>query len=307
MRNNFADELLKIAHENPKVILLSGDIGNRIFDGFQKAFPERFYNCGVAEANMNSAAAGLAMCGFLPITYTITPFNTTRCLEQIRNDICYHNVPVIIVGVGAGLSYSSLGGSHHACEDISFLRTIPNMRVLCPADSFELRALMKEAFKNPQPTYLRIGKKGESNVYSKLPDITIGKASLIKEGSKICLIGCGNIMPIIMKTADLLEKDNQSTAVYSMHTVKPLDKETLKTIFSNFKMIVSIEEHSSIGGLSSAIAEFMVDERLPFTNYLRFTTEDRFPSVLGSHEFLRDSFGLSDEKIYKTISSKLKG
>ena len=171
MRNAFAKELVKLASFDQRIILLSGDIGNRLFDTFKEKFKKRFYNCGIAEANMMSLASGLAMCNLRPITYTITPFNTTRCLEQIRNDVCYHNVPVIIVGIGAGLSYSRLGGSHHACEDISFLRTIPNMKVICPADALELRALLREALKEMGPVYLRIGKKGEELVYNKIPKV----------------------------------------------------------------------------------------------------------------------------------------
>ena len=252
MRNAFADELFKLASKDEKIILLSGDIGNRVFDNFKKNFPSRFYNCGVAEANMTGIAAGMAMCGLKPITYTITPFNTTRCLEQIRIDICYHNLPVIIVGVGAGLSYSSLGGSHHSCEDIAFLRSIPNMRILCPSDAYETRALLNEALKNPSPTYLRIGKKGELLVYEEIPKISIGKVHLVKEGNDICIISTGNIMPIALETAHKMEKDNISTAIYSMHTIKPLDISSLNTIFKKFKLIISLEEHTLIGGLGSA-------------------------------------------------------
>ena len=135
MRNAFADELTKLGDEDPRVVMLSGDIGNRLFDKFKDKHPARFFNCGVAEANMMGVAAGMAMNGLRPVAYTITPFVTTRCLEQIRTDVCYHEAPVTIVAVGAGLAYAGLGPTHHACEDISFLRSIPNMVVICPGDA----------------------------------------------------------------------------------------------------------------------------------------------------------------------------
>src|SRR5215467_4329085 len=143
MRNAFADELTKLGSEEPCVVMLSGDIGNRLFDKFKDRHPGRFLNCGVAEANMTGVAAGMAMCGLRPVAYTITPFVTTRCLEQIRVDVCYHNLPVTIVGVGAGLSYASLNATHHSCEDVAFLRALPNMSIVCPADPVEVRCSLK--------------------------------------------------------------------------------------------------------------------------------------------------------------------
>ncbi|NBV34894.1 MAG: transketolase, partial [Proteobacteria bacterium] len=137
MRNSFAKVITALAHEDPSIVLLSGDIGNRLFDDFKAKCPERFYNCGVAEANMMSMAAGLASCGLRPVVYTITPFLTYRCMEQIRDDVCYHNQKVVIVGTGSGLSYASLGTTHHSCEEMGMLRLLPGMTVLAPADSFE--------------------------------------------------------------------------------------------------------------------------------------------------------------------------
>src|SRR5262249_37748072 len=155
MRSAFADEVTKIAIEDERVVLLSGDIGNNLFDRFKVANNGRFFNCGVAEANMIGVAAGLALNGLRPIVYTITPFTTTRCLEQIRDDVCYHAVPVIIVGTGAGLSYAELGPTHHSCEDIAILRSLPGMTVLCPCDSVEVRLMLRESLKQDGPIYMR--------------------------------------------------------------------------------------------------------------------------------------------------------
>src|SRR6266850_1904913 len=166
MRNAFAAEITALAGEDQRVILLSGDIGNRLFDDYKIRAPGRFFNCGVAEANMIGVAAGMAMCGLRPVAYSITPFVTTRCLEQIRTDVCYHEAPVTIVAVGAGLSYSGLGPTHHSCEDISFLRSIPNMVVICPGDAFEVRAALRAAMQQDRPVYIRMGKKGEPVVHA---------------------------------------------------------------------------------------------------------------------------------------------
>ncbi|MEI6242826.1 MAG: transketolase C-terminal domain-containing protein, partial [Chlamydiota bacterium] len=251
MRNTFADEIFQLATVDPRIVLLSGDIGNRLFDSFKQKFPHRFYNCGIAEANMTSLAAGLGMCGLLPITYTIAPFNTIRCLEQIRIDICYHQVPAIIVGTGAGLSYASLGATHCSCDDIALLKSIPNMTVLCPADSFELKRLLHQSLSWNSPIYLRIGKKGEPMCYKEIPNLTIGKGHVFQKGKDICLITTGNTLSIAMEVAKKLEACALFPQIVSMHTVKPLDTALLGTLAKEFSLLVSIEEHSLIGGLGS--------------------------------------------------------
>ena len=160
MRNAFAEAVTSLAEKDKKIVLLSGDIGNRLFDNFKKKFPKRFYNCGVAEANMAGVASGLASMGLKPITYTITPFNTARCFENIKLDICYPNLPVVIVGTGAGLSYSSLGATHHSMEDIGIMRTIPNLNIVCPGDPLEVKLALREAIKKKAPTFLRVNLLG---------------------------------------------------------------------------------------------------------------------------------------------------
>ena len=156
MRNAFADEITKLAAVDERVVLLMGDIGNRLFDKFRSAYPGRFYNCGVAEGNMVSMAAGLASCGLRPFCYTIAPFVTYRVMEQIRLDLCYHRQPVVVVGTGAGLSYASLGATHHSLEDMGMLRILPHMKVTCPGDAMELRAILRAALQQDDPVYMRI-------------------------------------------------------------------------------------------------------------------------------------------------------
>ncbi|MBI3508846.1 MAG: transketolase [Chlamydiia bacterium] len=301
MRNAFADEIGQLAGSDSRIVLLSGDIGNRLFEPFKTKFSNRFFNCGVAEANMASVAAGMAMCGLRPITYTITPFNTTRCLEQIRDDICYHQVPVLIVGTGAGLSYASLGCTHHSCEDIAFLRTIPNMTVLCPADALELRALLRASLNWPGPMYMRIGKTGEPQIYSSVPEIAIGKGSWIQKGTEICILSTGNMLSVAMEASKLLK---EPPAIISMHTVKPLDTELLQDISHRFSLLVTLEEHSLMGGFGSAVAEWLVDQSIT-TPLLRIGTQDRFPHPIGSQKYIREQFGLTPQAIANRIEQKI--
>lgn len=299
MRNAFAQEITELAKKDPEIVLLSGDIGNRLFDPFKKIAPDRFFNCGVAEANMASMAAGLSLCGFKPVTYTITPFNTTRCLEQIRVDICYHNLPVIIIGTGAGLSYANLGCTHHSCEDISLLRSLPNMTVLCPGDAHELRSLLREAFLLKGPVYMRIGKTKEPLIHSEIPQLTIGKGEILKKGHSICLLSTGNILPI----ADQIAKELDAQLI-SFHTVKPLDTALLTQIFNEFSLICTLEEHSLIGGLGSAVAEWVVDQEQPLLGrLLRIGTRDEFPHKIGTQTYVRDYFGLNVLTLKKRIQN----
>lgn len=304
MRNAFADEICQLAEKDPRIVLLSGDIGNRLFEPFKSKFPNRFYNCGVAEANMASMAAGMAMCGLRPVTYTITPFNTTRCLEQIRDDICYHNVPVLIVGTGAGLSYAPLGATHHSCEDISFLKSIPNMTVLAPGDAMELRSLLRCSFDLKGPVYMRIGKKGEPVIHPALPNMTIGKGSVLQKGKDLCLISTGNMLSVSVEVASILKNSGIDAKVISMHTVKPLDTELLAELCSAFSLISTIEEHSLIGGLGSYIAEWIADQSI-MTHLLRFGTQDRFPHPIGSQNYVRELFGLTPLAIAARILEKM--
>ncbi len=306
MRNAFADELLKLGNEDPRVVMLSGDIGNKLFDKFRALHPTRFFNCGVAEQNMMGVAAGMAMSGLRPIAYTITPFVTTRCLEQIRTDACYHEAPVTIVAVGAGLSYAGLGPTHHACEDISFLRSIPNMIVICPGDAWEVRAAMRAVMNQGSPAYIRMGKKGEPLVHSKLPaDFAIGRAITIDEGEDVCLLSTGNMLPEVVMAAKELKAKGISAKVASFHTVKPLDEECLADALSRFSVVATIEEHSLIGGFGAAVAEWSVDRGIRPRSLLRIGTPDRFFKMSGEQEFAREELGLSAHQIADRIARAL--
>jgi transketolase len=302
MRNAFADELTKLGDEDSRIVMLSGDIGNRLFDKFKANHAARFFNCGVAEANMMGVAAGLAMNGLRPVAYTIAPFVTTRCLEQIRTDVCYHEAPVTIVAVGAGLAYSGLGPTHQACEDIAFLRALPNMVVICPGDAYEVRSALRAAMKQDRPAYIRLGKKGEPLVHrGPLDDFQIGKAITIADGKDVCLLSTGNILPEAIEAAQKLEQQGISAAVVSFHTVKPLDEDCLEQVFDRFALVATLEEHSLIGGFGAAVAEWLVDSRTRPRQFIRFGTPDAFFKKSGEQEYAREELGLTARHIADQI------
>ncbi|MEW5864877.1 MAG: transketolase C-terminal domain-containing protein [Pseudomonadota bacterium] len=306
MRNAFADEITRIGREDERVVLLSGDIGNKLFDRFKEAAPGRFYNCGVAEANMMGVAAGMALCGLRPVVYTITPFTTTRCFEQIRVDVCYHRAPVVIVGTGSGLSYADLGPTHHSLEDLAILRTLPEMTVLAPADSIELRLALRQALRLNRPVYMRIGKKGEPLVHAQEPEFEIGRAITVRGGTDVCLIGTGVMVAVVLDAAKLLAQRGVSARVDSFHTIKPLDVERLAEIFSRYGLVAVAEEHGRIGGLAGAVAEWLAAQDSPSGRLLAFGTGDAFMHEIGSQRYARLKFGLTAENIAAQVTANLR-
>lgn len=303
MRNAFAQEITELAAADPRIVLLSGDIGNRLFDAFKSKFPDRFLNCGVAEANMMSMAAGMAMSGLRPVAYTITPFVTTRCLEQIRDDVCYHEVPVTLVGVGAGLSYASLGPTHHSCEDVAFLRALPGMTVVCPGDPIEVRHTLRALLARNGPAYVRMGKKGEPAVHPKSVSFELGKVIEVRPGRDVCLAATGCILPIAVEAAAELETHGISARVVSVHTVKPLDQEFLADAFTRFRLVATVEEHSVIGGLGGAVAEWLSDRPPQRARLLRIGTPDAFFHESGEQEHARERLGLTPASIASRVGA----
>lgn len=306
MRNAFADEMARLGATDPRVVLLSGDIGNKLFDKYKEKASGRFFNCGVAEANMMSVAAGMALCGLRPVIYTITPFTTTRCFEQIRVGVCYHRAPVIIVGTGSGLSYAELGPTHHSCEDLAILRALPEMTVMAPGDALELRAALRAALKHDGPVYIRIGKKGEPDIHSTEPNLKIGKAITLREGTDTCLIGTGVLTAIALDAAKLLGEQGISARVESFHTIKPLDVARLLEVFSTAPVVATIEEHSKIGGLGGAVSEWFAMQQRPLGQLICFGTEDEFMHEIGSTDYARRKYGLTAENIALRVSERVK-
>jgi transketolase len=301
MRDAFAREMTALAAQRTDVTLLSGDIGNRMFDRYKEVAPERFFNCGIAEANMMSLAAGMALSGLRPVIYTITPFTTTRCLEQIRVGVAYHQAPVVIVGTGSGLSYAELGPTHHSLEDMAILRTLPGMNVVAPADSTELVAQLREALDSPHPTYMRIGKKGEPSLHGEEARLGIGKAHLLRDGTDLLLVGVGPILGEALQAADALALTGISVAVASLGGVKPLDEPFLAAMAERFPHWLSLEEHGITGGLGSALLEWLSDRDGPAIRLRRLGVPDAFLHELGNQGYARRQLGLDAGGLVQTI------
>ena len=307
MRNAFACELTKIAQENSDVVLLSGDIGNRMFDEFKKVAPNRFYNCGIAESNMMSMAAGMALSGLKPFVYTITPFTTTRCLEQIKVGVAYHDAPVMIIGTGSGLSYAELGPTHHSFEDIAILRRIQGIRILTPSDKNELISQLREMVRFPAPSYMRIGKKGEPLLFNeKNHKLGIAKGNILKEGEDILILGIGPIISESLNAAQELADEGISVNVASLGSVRPLDEDFLrKMVKRKFKTWVTLEEHGFIGGLGSTILEWLLDNNfINSVNLKRIAIQNKFIHELGDQKYIRNKLKL-DKKGIKSFLKKI--
>ena len=303
MRDRFARALTEAAIKRNDVCLLSGDIGNRMFDQFKEVAPDRFFNCGIAEANMMSIASGMALSGLKPVVYTITPFTTTRCLEQIKIGVAYHEAPVVIVGTGSGLSYAELGATHHSLEDIAILRSLPGLNIVCPADADELSGALDVALNLDSPTYIRLGKKGETRVNGAGSTFGIGKANILKGGSDMLLIGIGPILNEVLTASNILEEVSISTGVVNLGSVKPLDKKLLESMAKKYKKWISIEEHSIIGGAGSALIQWLSEEGHYDVKVKLLGTPDSFIHELGDQRYTRKLLGLTGEEIAKSVQS----
>ena len=304
MRAAFVRGLAAAARRDPRIVLLTSDLGFKIFDEFAAEFPGRFLNVGVAESNMIGVAAGLALGGLRPFAYSIAPFATLRCLEQIRNDVCYHRLPVTIVGVGGGYSYGPNGPTHHALEDIAVMRALPSMTVVCPGDPAEVEQAIGASVVHGMPMYLRIGRAGDPVVHQSPPAFEIGRAITMRDGHDCTLISTGNTLPLAIEAANRLRDYSISCRVLNMHTVKPLDEVALRACCEETRALFTIEEHTRIGGLGSAIAEWAAATGIPGPVCL-FAAEDCFAPCTGSQAYLRALSGLTVERVAESIAAKL--
>jgi len=303
MRTAFFRTLLELAEVDDRVNLIVGDLGFGVVEPFVERFPERFLNAGVAEQNMTGIATGMALCGKVVFTYSIGNFATLRCLEQIRNDMCYHNANVKIVAVGGGLAYGSLGMTHHVTEDLAILRALPGMVVVAPGDPIEVEMATRAMVAHQGPCYLRLGRAGEPTIHQAGLRFKLGRAVTVQNGSDITLISTGGLLLQTTKVARLLGSEGVSVRVVSMHTLKPLDSEAVLAAARETRGIVTIEEHSITGGLGSAVAEVLAESgerRVPFK---RLGLPSAFSSEVGDQNYLRSVHGLSEDGIMKSLKS----
>ena len=289
------------AKSDERIWLLVGDLGYSVVEPFRQEFADRFINVGVAEQNMTGIAAGLALSGKIVFTYSIANFPTLRCLEQIRNDVCYHNANVKVVAVGGGFAYGSQGMTHHATEDIAIMRSLPNMTVIAPGDSIEAALATRAVVGYPGPCYLRLGRGKEPVVYKISPDFQIGKAITVRNGRDITLIATGGMLYNTVQAAGKLTQQGVEARVLSMHTIKPLDTDAVLLAARDIGPIVTIEEHSSIGGLGSAVADVLVQMGGSTPPFRKLSIGDSFRHVIGNQEYLCQTCGLSVDDICKTV------
>lgn len=296
MRNAFIEELTVLAAADPSVFLITGDLGFGVLMDFERDFPKQFLNAGVAEQNMTTLAAGLAMEGRNAFTYSIGNFPTLRCLEQIRNDICYHDLPVTFVSVGGGFSYGALGMSHHATEDIAIMRALPNVVVLTPGSRWETRQLMPHVVAHKGPIYLRLERSGDEVPQGDGP-FEFGKGRVLREGKDLTLVSAGGILTETLAAAELLAADGIEVRVVSIHCVKPLDVGIIERATTETGGIMTIEEHSVIGGLGGAVAEVCLEADWRPRKFARVGLNDVYSSVVGSQEYLRQHYGMDAKAI----------
>lgn len=296
MRNAFIEELTALAEADPSVFLITGDLGFGVLMDFERDFPNQFLNAGVAEQNMTTLAAGLAMEGRNAFTYSIGNFPTLRCLEQIRNDVCYHDLPVTFVSVGGGFSYGALGMSHHATEDIAIMRALPNVMVLTPGSRWETRQLMSHVVAHKGPVYLRLERSGDEVPQGEGP-FEFGKGRVVRQGNDITLVSAGGILTECLAAAELLAADGIEARVVSIHSVKPLDTEIIRQAANDTGGIITVEEHSVIGGLGGAVAEVCLDTDWRPARFARIGLNDVYSSVVGSQDYLRRYYGMDAQAI----------
>ncbi len=263
--------------------------------------PDQFTNAGIAEQNMTTVAAGMALEGKTVFTYSIGNFPTLRCLEQIRNDCAYHNANVKVVCVGGGFVYGSLGMSHQATEDLAILRALPDVVVMAPADLVEAEECTRALAKYPGTAYLRLGRGGEKRIHDKIENFQIGKAIKVYDGEKVAIFSTGAIFEEVTAACEELKEKGYNPAVYTFPTVKPIDKETIEKVSREFELVVTCEEHNIVGGFGSAVAEVMAEMRDKKTLLLRIGLNDEYSVRVGNQKYLRQQYGIDAKSIVEQI------
>ena len=305
MRTVFSETLLELARADPRIVLITGDLGFGVLTSFRDELPLQFVNAGVAEQNMIGMAAGMALSGKVVFVYSIANFPVVRPLEQIRNDVCYHDANVRIVAVGGGMAYGSLGPSHHATEDMALMRALPKMMVVAPGDPVETGLAVRALIEHQGPAYLRLGRAGEPVVHQATPIFELGKAITVRQGHDVTLITTGGMLHNTMGAATALSNHGVDCRVLSMHTVKPLDVEAVFAAARDTSAIFTIEEHSIIGGLGGAVAEVLMESEQRPRLFRRIGLNGSFSSIVGDQAYLHAQYGLDVDGIVRSIMETL--
>jgi transketolase len=297
--------LVEEAAKNPHLMLITGDLGFGVLNDFMARFPRQFLNAGVAEQNMSGVAAGLAMEGYTVFTYSIGNFPTLRCLEQIRNDICYHRANVKVICVGGGMSYGPVGMSHHATEDLAILRVLPGMRVFSPCDLWEAGETARHLVFDTGPAYVRLDKSSAPNSNKDGERFCPGRMRTIREGRDVTLAATGGILCEALRAAEALAESGVQCRVLSVHTIAPLDRDTLLKAARQTGGIITIEEHNVNGGLGGAVAEMLLEAGVAPGFFARIGLRETFSSAVGSQAYLRRLYSLDARAITESVTAKL--
>lgn len=307
MRDTFVKTLVELAKKDKNIELITGDLGFGVLKPFWEQCPDQFTNAGIAEQNMTTVAAGMALEGKTVFTYSIGNFPTLRCLEQIRNDCAYHNANVKVVCVGGGFVYGSLGMSHQATEDLAILRALPDVVVMAPADLVEAEECTKALADYKGTAYLRLGRGGEKRIHDKIENFQIGKAIKVHDGEKVALFSTGAIFEEVTAAYEMLKEKGYNPAIYTFPTVKPIDKETIEKVASEYDLVVTCEEHNIVGGFSSAVAEVMAEMREKKAYLVRIGLNDEYSIKVGNQKYLRAQYGMTGEQIARKIEDTVNG
>lgn len=300
MRNHLIAELERIAAEDSRVVVLTADLGYSVLDSFASRFPDRCLNVGICEQNMTSVAAGLALEGHVVYTYSIGNFPIMRCLEQIRNCVCYHDANVKIIAVGGGFVYGQLGMSHHATEDIAITRALPNMRVFCPADPDEAVKVVGAVHSANGPCYIRLARGGEPSLHHSLSGYDVTRLLPMREGGRVAVISTGPVLSEALSAAAVLHEEGIEIGIYNCICLKPFDVDSLRSIADRYDAIISIEEHNVVGGLGSIIADHLLALKpSAMPRLVKLGLQDVYTSIVGSQSYLRKHYGLASADVVR--------
>lgn len=300
MRSIFVDEIAKISEQDERIVFLMAECGFSVVEKYADRFPERFYNLGIAEQSLVGTAAGMALRGLRPIAYTMAMFLTMRAYEQIRVDVAYQNLPVILAGVGPGIGYGAAGITHHAIEDLAIMRALPNMHIVFPGNEIDVRACANQAVELGKPIYIALARNPQKlEVPYSAACFKIGKAIRMNEGKDAALFTCGSMLPVAMEAAKLLSNQGLALRVYNMHTVKPLDTDAIEEAIAECDVLFSLEETTIIGGLGGAMAEH-VAENTP-CRFKRLGIRDVYLDRMGDYQWLLKKLGIDAEGVAASI------
>jgi transketolase len=287
VRNEAIAALTNFAAVHPDVVLLTADLGYSVLEQFAERLPQQYTNVGVCEQAMVGIAAGLALSGKRVVLYSIANFPTLRCLEQLRNDVCYHNLPVTVIAVGGGLAYGAQGYTHHGVEDLGIMAMLPNMAVTCPADPHEAEQLLPQLLERRGPAYLRLGRAGEPALHKVQTAVPLGLAVTMRRGSDVALLATGPILGRALAAADELASRGISASVFSFSTISPLDTGAVHTLAASHRAVLTIEEHSTQGGFGSRVADALMEAGIA-TRFGKYGVTDALRGQVGSQSWLLD-------------------